>query len=612
MKYLFAVPPSGAFETVGRLDIIPYGIAIVATVAKKAGLDVYMHLVNDEFEQLDLFTERMVQRIRSEKIEVVCFGGMSWEYNLIKKMLRVCSNEKCLTVLGGSIVDSMPEVIVQNIGADFCVIGEGEETFKELAFALNENRNDLSNINGLIYKQNGKIIRTEPRNVIHDLDTLPYIDDELINLGAILKLVPVLNICGSRSCLYNCTFCYHLKGAYYRSRGLDHVFGEIDYLLVKYRQHNIKRITFFDEMICTEKERLLDFCARIKKYNLQVMIQGRLDTVDAESLSALKAAGCYRISYGIESASNKVLKSMKKNLTVEMINEKLDLTVKHGIQTQGNVILGDIEDDIESVNESLNWMMEKNKTCDIFASMISVFPGTALYNHAKEIGIINDEVDFLERGCPLINISKLTNEQFELVKDKAKNYNMAKELIYKSLLNKGKEEFAIKKDGTIQFTGYCPKCYTKVEFNNLRNTAEYNRCHIGCPECKSKLSFVGINLFERSSTFDSCKESDFHKYTNKRIAIWGISSPITREMLLISQTLRNSIVKVVDMNYESHRKETYCGLTVDPITTFNELSVDYIFVGSEVDREAITLQIREMGINVPIIDTRLVVHNAAN
>jgi radical SAM superfamily enzyme YgiQ (UPF0313 family) len=212
MKFLFVVPPSGAFETVGRLDIIPYGIAMVATVAKKAGLDVYTHLIEGEFEQLADFENRLVQRIRSELFDVVCFGGMAWEYNLIKRMIKLCADERCITVLGGTIVDPMPEIISKNIGADFCVIGEGEETFKELAFALTENKDDFSDIDGLIYSKNGELIKTNPRKVIHDLDVLPYIDDELINFGVFLKMVPVLNICGSRSCVHSCTFCYHLKG----------------------------------------------------------------------------------------------------------------------------------------------------------------------------------------------------------------------------------------------------------------------------------------------------------------------------------------------------------------------------------------------------------------
>ena len=499
MKYLFVVPPSGKFETVGRLDIIPYGIAMVATVAKKSGLDISMHLIEEEFEHLDSFEKRLVQRVRNERIDVACFGGMAWEYSLLKKMIKLCADEGCLTVLGGTIVDPIPELIASNIGADYCILGEGEETFMELAFALNENRDDLSDIDGLIFMKNEALIKTNPRKVIHDLDTLPYIDDDLINLGALLNMIPVLNICGSRSCVYNCTFCYHTKGSYYRSRGLEHIFGEVDFLLEKYKACNIKRITFFDEMICTKKERLLDFCKRIKKYNLEFMIQGRLDTVDEESLAALKDAGCYRISYGIESASNRILKSMKKNLTIEIINEILDLTIKHGIQTQGNVILGDIEDDIHSVNESLNWMIDKNKTCDIWASMISVYPGTHLYKYAIEQGIINDELDFLEKGCPLINVSKLTDEQHMLITDKAKNYNLAKELLYKSHLSKGGEEFTLKSDGSVAYIGYCPRCYSKVVYNNLTNTAEYHRCHTGCPKCNNRLSFYGSRAFDRTS-----------------------------------------------------------------------------------------------------------------
>jgi len=85
-----------------------------------------------------------------------------------------------------------------------------------------------------------------------------------------------------------------------------------------------------------------------------------------------------------------------------------------------------------------------------------------------------------------------------LITDKAKNYNLAKELLYKTHLHIGKEKFTIKGDGSMVYIGYCPRCYSKVVYNNLVNTAEYHRCHTGCPTCNNRLSFYGRKAFEKA------------------------------------------------------------------------------------------------------------------
>jgi hypothetical protein len=246
-------------------------------------------------------------------------------------------------------------------------------------------------------------------------------------------------------------------------------------------------------------------------------------------------------------------------------------------------------------------MIDKNKTCDIWASMISVYPGTHLYRYAVEEGIITDELEYLEKGCPLINVSRLTDEQFMLIIDKAKNHNLAKELLYKSHLSKGREEFSLKKDGSIVYTGYCPRCFTKVVNQNLKNTAEYHRCYTGCPECNNRLSFFGSKAFERANATDMIKDGDFTQYAGKGIAIWGINSPLIREMLFISQTLRDCIVKIVDPDHGNYESESYCGQRVEPVSALKAATFDYVMIGPETANDTVVLQLRDMGIDAPVI-----------
>lgn len=184
----------------------------------------------------------------------------------------------------------------------------------------------------------------------------------------------------SRSCPYNCTFCFHSSGTKYRQRSLDSVFKELDMLTSKY---TIKNIAITDELFAAKKEYVNEFCVRIKKYNIGFSVALRVDIVTRELLTMLKDSGCLSIGYGLESADNKILKSMRKNITIEQIENALILTNEVGINMQANFIFGDIAETVETSNNTINWWLAHNEF-QINLRFIIVFPGTYLYKYACE------------------------------------------------------------------------------------------------------------------------------------------------------------------------------------------------------------------------------------
>lgn len=125
----------------------------------------------------------------------------------------------------------------------------------------------------------------------------------------------------SRACPYQCTFCFHSSGSKYRQRSLDNFFEELDILVEKYA---IKYIFIVDELFAVKMDRLKEFCQRIKPYNIKWWAEFRVNTVTKEMVDLLKDANCAVMAFGIERADNRILKSMRKNITIEQTANALN------------------------------------------------------------------------------------------------------------------------------------------------------------------------------------------------------------------------------------------------------------------------------------------------
>ena len=200
---------------------------------------------------------------------------------------------------------------------DYGVIGEGELTVCELADALEGNRT-CENVEGIIFRRDdGSWQTTSQRPEIMDLDALPYPDYESMEFAEVLDKLPTdIYALGKgrfgfvsfgRSCPFNCTFCFHPSGTQYRKRSMESVFREIDYLIEKF---NIRNIAITDELFVAKIDDVKEFCQKIKARNIGFVISLRVDMVRRDMLELLKDAGCLAVAFGLESADDRILKSM--------------------------------------------------------------------------------------------------------------------------------------------------------------------------------------------------------------------------------------------------------------------------------------------------------------
>ena len=360
----------------------PISLAYIGAILKREGHEVKLIDLNFEKE------------IPNSDINIVATTTLDY-YNCpllnlgsIKKNLMKIRELKKPIILIGPHGTSTPNYF-ENY-ADYIVIGEPEITVKELVSSLSKRRS-VRKVKGLHYKEGRKFITTPPRPLISDLDSLPFPDRSLIKnekyYNPICKNNPFTAILTSRGCPYQCTFCY--KGVYgskWRKRSAENVVKELIEIREKY---GIKEVWFRDDLFLLDKERVIKICEGIIKNKLDISwsCASRVDNLDFSTLKKMKEAGCYVLSFGIESGSEEILRRIKKGITLEKVKEVVRWCKKLDIRTRGYFIIGFPGETAETINKTLKFAKELD--LDYFMlSIMTPYPNTEIYNEAMREKII--------------------------------------------------------------------------------------------------------------------------------------------------------------------------------------------------------------------------------
>lgn len=440
LNILFIIPRYQTYGMKGHY-VMPMGILYVSAYVKRSNV-ANVHTLNLNHESGNEY-DILKNHIKANNITLVGIGGLSGEYSDIERMVEYIHDidNKILIMVGGGIMTADPEITMRAMPfVNFGIIGEGEQTVVDLIQTLSSD-GDIANVNGLIYRSEGTLKTTAKRAEIDNLDSLPFPDYEGFNYAEYLRCNPDLSdegrkysqvsVIGGRSCKYNCTFCFHPSGSKYRQRSLDSIFQEIDYLVKNY---NISYIALREELFATDNERVRQFCRRVESYDFDWSIQLRIDSINQELVNTLKGTRCRYVFVGIESANDKVLKSMRKGITLAQIETALEMLQVAGLNSRSGVIFGDSEETYQTAMFSLDWFKKNHAKYRTFVDMIIAFPGSIIYQRACKSGIIPDPVQFLKDGCPIVNISKMTDSEFDDLVQQIERINYRKYIIknYKS------------------------------------------------------------------------------------------------------------------------------------------------------------------------------------
>jgi len=356
-------------------------------------------------------------------------------------------------VIGGPHAHLYPKETLGLEGVDFVIKGEGEIPFFNLLKALEEN-SDLSSIDGLVFKKNGQIIDNPVGKLIQNLDELPFPARHLLpykNYGSVLaKRFPVTTMFTSRGCPFKCIFCDrpHL-GSAFRARSAKNVVDE----MAECQKMGIKEIFIYDDTFAVNRQRVVDICSEIVGQNLDITwdVRTRVDTVDEELLKIMKQAGCQRIHFGVEAGTEKILKILRKGITLEQVRKAFQSAKKNGIETLAYFIIGSPQETKKDILETIKLAKKLNPDYAHFTIM-TPYPGTDLYRLGLETKVL--PCDYWQKFAenPNHNFSPpfweeiLTHEELiELIKKAYHSFYFSPAYILKRILRlKSWSEFKVK------------------------------------------------------------------------------------------------------------------------------------------------------------------------
>lgn len=495
----------------------PLGLPYISSAIKKAGFNVYTYNLNHHEGLVD---DLVKEQIEKNNIDIVFTGGLSFQYYPLRQLVSAVKkvNKDIFTLVGGGIITGDPEAAMIALeDADVGVIGEGEITDVEVCKAL-EDGTSLEKIDGLIIKKgNNVFLKTNERKEIENIDDIAWPDYEGFEIEKSFDQNPGVSglnynrtifMLGSRSCPYQCSFCFHTVGKKYRQRSLDNFFEELENNIKKYK---INFVCIADELFSYNNDRVIEFCKRIKQYNIGWWAQFRVDSIDPFILPLLKESGCKTMSFGLESADNRVLKSMKKNITIEQIDKTLKQTYDSGISFEGAFIFGDEAESYETATNTLNYWLNHSEY-KINLNVITVFPGCSLYKNAIKNNIINDSAQYLKDGCPQINNTKMTMPEYADIVSKIVSYPFSKTKTLENI----ELQSADYKNGRIKIKGKCSVCGKENIWDEIKLFATN---FIGCSKCGQRYN-ISIPR-ELLDNIGRNVEGICEKYGN--IGVWGVN-----------------------------------------------------------------------------------------
>ena len=304
------------------------------------------------------------------------------------------------TILSGLHPSALPERTLREEEADFVCQGEGFYTILQLLHVLKSGKATRDyEINGLWYIKDGKVV-SNPMAPLVNPNELPFVAWDLLPMEKyrahnwhcfdhIDQRQPYAVIYTSLGCPFNCSYC-NIHALYngkpdIRFRSPEKVAEEVDFLVKNYKIRNLKII---DELFALREDRVMHICDLIIQggYDLNMWAYARVDAVSEPMLKKMKQAGINWLCYGFESASDIVRRGVCKKTRQDVIKRAIEVTQAARIHILANFIFGLPDDDLETMQETLDMAKELNfEYVNFYTAM--AYPGSQFYQDAIEQGV---------------------------------------------------------------------------------------------------------------------------------------------------------------------------------------------------------------------------------
>lgn len=399
----------------------PLHLCRLATQLGLTGEEVRIFDYAGEFSGLDDYFAQ-IRDYDPDLVGLTCYTPYLVPFDRITRRLRTYL-PRAVMVAGGPHPTVWPEWTLEKFDHfDYALRGEADYSFSVLA-RLAAGQGVPEDVPGLVYRT-GSGIATNLPGRIEQLDALPPLDRNYLdryyrqgmywNLAGRGKLDMLIS---SRGCPYNCRFCFQVEKQC-RFRGVDHLMAEFEDL----RRRGVKTVHIQDDAFTAHRSRCLAIAEELirGRYRFDLKIRSRVDSVDEELLSRLKAAGVKQIVYGFESGSDRILEAMGKGTTVAMNLRAARLTKAAGIGCYGEIMVGFPGETPATIGETIAFLLQAKPIIG-FVPVLYPLPGTEVYEVAKEVGTLQGDWTITGRG-PWIklpwteNYSDLTDASKKIVR----------------------------------------------------------------------------------------------------------------------------------------------------------------------------------------------------
>lgn len=459
-------------------DSYPIGLMYLASYALKCA----------RVPSLDVAIFRDLNDLVGYRPDLVGISAFTSGFRMIAPIAaRVKTELGVPVVLGGAHVTALPASMPAecNVG----VIGEGEETFRELLEAAAAGPLEpsvLARIRGVAYRENGRLVQTPPRPFIEDLDSIP-IPDRALAAGQWPMTGNYEQMITSRGCPYDCNFCivHCTLGSNPRFHSPERVVREIAYLRDRCNPEMIK---IWDELFTLSKDRARAMLRAMEDLGLNREIgfaaNSRANLIDAEWCEILKRIGFQVVGLGIESLSDQVLRFYHKTgISVETSLRAVETVHQSGLGLAGCFMIGAPGETREDMLRLFHFILDNyDKFYGIIVNRLRVYPGTKLWDYAKGRGLINEET--LDGIAPREGEDTFLNNREFVLRD----------YVYLNEENIPREEFAFYCDMFDKFLEAMPRNY---ERNRRLQLAESELARLRGMERSSLYRLVGGRLKSR-------------------------------------------------------------------------------------------------------------------
>jgi len=367
----------------------PLGLAYIAAVLEEKGY--HCEVVDANVHGL---TPRQTVDCISTGTHLIGLYLNSFTFNAVKEAIRLVrvKHDGALVVVGGPLATASPQLVLNELGCDGVIRGEGEFGILRIMENLKDGRPGFDSMvgGGFYMKDNGEMVGNPVQRIEH-LDKLPFPAYHLLpplrTYRCRCRKRPVAAMITSRGCAYECIFCskdvFRRKVTY---RSAQNVLQEIDFLVSRYR---VKQIDILDDNFMQRPERvhaILDGLVA-RDYDLALNLQSgiRAELADKDILAKMRRAGFYKLGFGIESADPEVLRMCRKHLSLKRVEEAVDVAKRLGFEVYGFFIIGLPGETDVSFRQTLEFARKLDLDVANFTLAIP-FPGTELYRMVEQKG----------------------------------------------------------------------------------------------------------------------------------------------------------------------------------------------------------------------------------